>query len=165
MTSVAISYAGSSFWASHTDRLVSEESYKELKHESHLWDRFSTERESRMNAVRELRVLFDETSEDNWDCHGGKAIDWRSIENAARLLVSFPFNIPVPDISPDPAGEVTFEWYRAPHHMVSMSIGANNELTYAGLFGINSTHGEERFDDEVPMEILQLITRHLEEEI
>ena len=166
MSSIAIaSYCTSSNWAPHTNQLVNTESYKELRHESRLLERFETARESRMSVIQKILNLFEETAENDWDGYDAGAIEWRSIQNAVRLLRSFPSYIPIPDISPDPAGEITFEWYRAPHHIVSISIGVNNKLTYAGLFGINSKHGEERFDDEVPMEILSLITRHLEEEI
>ena len=112
---------------------------------------------------REMRQLLakatEECSADNWDGYGAKAIDETSYGNAIHFSWLLPLNIPVPEIYIDPDGEVNFEWYVGPRQVFSVSIGSNNELAYAGLFGANKTHGAEYLDDELPGTILDNIRR------
>ncbi len=49
----------------------------------------------------------------------------------------------LPGVSIDPDGEVSLEWYREPRRVFSVSVGANGELNYAGLFGGSRVHGVE----------------------
>lgn len=113
--------------------------------------------------IRETQQLLDKATEecsaDNWDAYGAKAIDETSYGNAIHFSWLLPPNIPVPEIYIDPDGEVNFEWYAGPRQVFSVSIGSNNELAYAGLFGANKTHGAEYLDDELPGTILDNIRR------
>ena len=112
---------------------------------------------------RETQQLLDKATEecfvDNWDDYGAKAIDEISYGKAIYFSRLLPPNIPVPEIYIDPDGEVTFEWYTGPRQVFFLSIGSNNELVYAGLFGANKTHGVEYLDDELPGTILDNINR------
>ena len=101
----------------------------------------------------------NECSFDNWDGYGAKAIDSSSHQNAIYFSQLLPANIPIPEIHVDPDGEVTFEWYTGPRQVFSVTMGSNNELIYAGLFGANKTHGTEYRDDELPETILDNIYR------
>jgi len=113
--------------------------------------------------IRETQQLLDKATEecsaDNWDAYGAKAIDETSYRNAIHFSWLLPPNIPVPEIYIDPDGEVNFEWYAGPRQVFSVSIGSNNELAYAGLFGANKTHGVEYLDDELHGTILDNIRR------
>ena len=106
-----------------------------------------------------LAKATEECSTDNWDSYGAKAIDQNSYASARYFSCLLPTNIPVPKIYVDPDGEVTFEWYAGPRQVFSVSMGSNNELIYAGLFGANKTHGTEYLDDELPGTILDNIRR------
>jgi len=113
--------------------------------------------------IRETKQLLDKATEecfaDNWDAYGAKAIDETSYRDAIHFTWLLPPTIPVPEIYIDPDGEVNFEWYAGPRQVFSVSIGSNNELAYAGLFGANKTHGTEYLDDELPGMILDNIRR------
>ncbi|MDD5037958.1 MAG: hypothetical protein PHN78_01380 [Dehalococcoidales bacterium] len=109
-----------------------------------------------------LECLFQvkkERSVDNWDGYGAKAIDDQSYNNAISFILSLPSNIPIPDIDVEPDGEVVFEWYEGRRQVFSVSIGARNELTYAGLYGASKAHGVEYLEDEIPSAIMNNINR------
>nr|MBC8413194.1 hypothetical protein [bacterium] len=63
-------------------------------------------------------------------------------------------SIPVPEIIPEPGGEIGLEWSRGTRQVFIASFAGNNEIIYAGLFGTNKTHGTEYFGDSIPSKIM-----------
>jgi hypothetical protein len=104
-----------------------------------------------------------EYSEEDWDGYGAQPVDAVACQNAIWFSRLLPMNIPVPEIYIDTDGEITFEWYLAPRKVFSVTARRNKELAYAGLFGVNKTHGTESLYDEVPETILENISRVLAE--
>lgn len=75
----------------------------------------------------------------------------------ARLL---PRMAPVPEVSSDPDGEISFDWISPSGKMFSVSISGSGRLSYAGWFGENSRiHGTEKLAGGVPEEILRGIRK------
>jgi hypothetical protein len=109
--------------------------------------------------IQDLNKVLDEFSFDNWDGYGAKAIDIDSYRRAIRFVRSLPTTIPHPEITIDPDGEVSFEWYEGPRRVFTISIGGRNDITYAGLFGFNKVNGTECFYDEIPKAILDNFDR------
>ena len=106
-----------------------------------------------------LMEIYNECSVKNWDGYEADPVSIRSLENAEDFAKTLPTKFPVPEITADPDGEVSFEWYIEPQQVFSVSIGDNNQLSYAGLFGKNKTHGVEYFRDELPKTILENLCR------
>jgi hypothetical protein len=106
-----------------------------------------------------LHDVLKECSTDNWDGYGARAIDMASYSEALRFLHFLPKTLPTPEITAEPDGEIAFEWFCSKRRIFSVSIGGKGELTYAGLFGFNKTHGTEFFGDEFPKTILDNIQR------
>jgi len=104
---------------------------------------------------------FEECSVDNWDGYNAKAIDLGSLNEAVRFSQMLPTTIPAPEIDVDADGEFVFEWYKGPRRVFSVIVEGTNELTYAGLFGVNKTNGTEYFGDELPKTILDNLQRLL----
>jgi len=118
-------------------------------------------------VYRQTISVFDkaikESSIDNWDGCGAKALDTLAWSKAFRFAALLPTNVPVPDIYVDPDGEATFEWYVAPRQVFSVTVRGNGELVYAGIFGASTTDGTEYLDSELPEVILDNIYRVLGE--
>ncbi len=110
-------------------------------------------------AFQTLNDILKECSADNWDGYGARAIDNTSYIEALRFLDFLPKTLPTPEITIEPDGEIAFEWRHSKRRVFSVSIGGKGELTYAGLFGLNKTHGTEIFGDEFPETILDNIQR------
>lgn len=104
-------------------------------------------------ALRHLKLALAETVKearsDNWDGYGGRAITDAVIKEAIRFMELLPLDVPVPDIAPSAAGELTFNWYCGDRKTLSASIGAGARLAFAGLFGSGPrVHGIETVGDD-----------------
>ena len=110
-------------------------------------------------AVRELNCVFEECSVSDWDGYGAQPVSPESYGKAKQFIEALPWGFPLPEISADPDGEISFEWYSSPSKIFSVSVSPNNELSYAGLFGARRTHGTEVFHDEIPEILLSHIKR------
>ena len=110
-------------------------------------------------VLENLLKAKEEHSADNWDGYNAKAISNESYNNAFNFALSLPSNVPIPEVYVDTDGEVTFEWYKGRRQVFSISLGSNNELAYAGLYGASKTYGVEPFYDDMPERLLDNINR------
>lgn len=88
-----------------------------------------------------------------------------SVKLSVDFFLTLPVDIPVPDISVDPDGEIAFDWFGKQNWLFSVSFSDRNRYSYASLRGPNESSGTQWFDDSVPMEVIQYIrevTRHPE---
>lgn len=116
------------------------------------WDPHSRVSEQLSNLVEECCVP-------NWDGYGARALDPRVIEKASVVLDRLLDDFPGVEVSADPDGEVSLEWYADASHALSVSIGADGRMTYAALFGDCKAGGVEFLEDEVPEEIVAKLRR------
>jgi len=162
MTTLCAKTDNRSFLAFPMNRGVSEDAIALQRQAADILEGFArsvTIGEFYRNTRQSLAKAADECSVENWDGYGAKAVDSSSYVNALYFSQLLPVNIPIPEIYVDPDGAITFEWYVGPRQVFSVSMGSNNELVYAGLFGANKTHGTEHLDDELPETILDNIHR------
>jgi hypothetical protein len=79
---------------------------------------------------------------------------------AKRLIESLPLtSFPIPEVVPEPSGEIGLEWYREERQVFVASVSGRNEIVYAGLLGVNKSHGTEYFGDSLPSIILGNLKR------
>jgi hypothetical protein len=150
------------FLGAHTDRGVSTEA-KEIRSriENVLADIMKSQSlgESYKDALSTLYEIANQASVPNWDSYGAAKVNSLAILQAFRLLRILPSTLRNPELSVDPDGEISFEWYLEPRRVFSMSIGPHGELSYAGLFGRSDAHGTEYFGDELPKPIVDNLNR------
>lgn len=104
-----------------------------------------------------LERIFNECSEDDWDGNGCLAADRRSFHTAKEVLLNLPYRIREPDISVDPDGEISLEWYMSKSRLFSISIGVDGALAYLGFLGRQRMKGCIYFENKVPDDIRQLL--------
>jgi hypothetical protein len=116
----------------------------------------------KQDSLDRLYATFSECCREGWDGYDGSAVSYENYLQAKRLVESLPAHFPAPEIAADPDGEVSFEWYREPGRVFSVSISANAQLTYAGKFSPSEkTQGTVRFTGQLPKAILDDIRRLL----
>ncbi|MDH3975578.1 MAG: hypothetical protein OEV42_14970 [Deltaproteobacteria bacterium] len=162
MSTACITINNGNFLPSYTERAVSDDANK-------LRDTISKVRREIFESVsigeidREIEIALKEITEecanDNWDGYGANAINVNSLIEAKRFTDTLPTTLPLPEVSVDPDGDISFEWYVRPRRVFSVSIGSDCLLSYAGIIGLNKVHGEEFFGDEIPKTITDNIQR------
>lgn len=101
-----------------------------------------------------LDAVTEEASTPNWDGYDASPVSELGYIKAKQFLELLPTSIPMPEIAVDPDGDISFEWYCGTNNLFSVSVSGTEELTYAGIFGINKVHGVEYFGDHIPRFIL-----------
>ena len=110
--------------------------------------------------LNELFQVYQECSEENWDGYDAQPISQEVYLEAGKLIRLLPSHIKKPEIMPEPTGEIALEWYLGKRFTFVISVGGNNLITYAGLFGSTSkTHGTEYFGDKLSSIIVNNIQR------
>jgi len=146
---------GTTRGASETARLVAEQVEQGLRR---LLGSYSLGL-ARRQTFEQLYDLADECRAPNWDGYDASPIMPRTIGVASRFLEALPIGTRMPIVGAEPDGEVTFEWYRSPRRILSVSISPGGEIHYAALLGSSKAYGTEPFFGEVPGVILQLVRR------
>ena len=111
------------------------------------------------DVLQSLEDLFEECSEEGWDGNEASPITEDAYLEARRLINNLPINLRMPEVVPEPSGEIGLEWSKGKDRVFVLSLSGRNEIVYAGLFGINKVHGVEYFGDAVPSTILENLRR------
>ena len=87
-------------------------------------------------------------------------VDVGTIRAATQFAYSLPRFGPIPEVSSDPDGEISFDWVGPSGEMFSVSVNKQNRLAYAGWFGEKSrVHGIEQLDEGCPRQIVRGIEK------
>ncbi len=114
----------------------------------------------REEVKSKLDRAWVDASVDGWDGYGAKAVSSATYGNALAFLETLPTTTPVPDVVPEPDGEIAFEWDYGPWRILSVSVGPTGLLSYAALYGRTSkAHGAEKFIDRLPGAIAVCLDR------
>jgi len=111
------------------------------------------------DVLQSLASLFEECSEEDWDGNEASPITEDAYLEARRLISNLPINLHMPEVVPEPSGEIGLEWSKGKDRTFVLSLSGRNEIVYAGLFGINKVHGVEYFGDTLPSAILENLRR------
>lgn len=107
-----------------------------------------------------LLDVFLDCREPNWDGYGAKPISEKAYFEAVKLLELLPSYLLLPDVVPEPTGDIALEWYKENQFVFVLSVSGNNIITYAGIFGTgNEIHGTENFTESIPRIIIENIQR------
>ncbi len=113
----------------------------------------------KIDVLQSLEDLFEECAEEGWDGNEASPITEDAYLEARRLINNLPINLRMPEVVPEPSGEIGLEWSKGKDRVFVLSLSGRNEIVYAGLFGINKVHGVEYFGDAVPSTILENLRR------
>lgn len=114
----------------------------------------------RERAFQVLREIFDTHRQPSWDGYGALPITEDAYHEARRFLQLLPDDISVPEFSADPRGGFSFEWYRGPNWIFTLTVKGDGVIIYAGLMGEdNRAYGTQKLSDSISKIILQNIRR------
>lgn len=110
-------------------------------------------------AFNALARIAAEKAMPNWDGYDAEPIDRLSYRKAIEFIKAIPLGLSLPSIGAEPDGQVTLEWYRSPHQLLSVSVDPRGELHYAALLGPETVYGTVPFFGDIPGSVLSLINR------
>lgn len=88
------------------------------------------------------------------------SVDSETVTAAIEFSWLLPRFAPMPEVSADPDGEISFDWIGPAGRMFSVSVNKSRRLAYAGWFGEDSkVHGTEKLADSFPQAILRGVQR------
>ena len=111
--------------------------------------------ESRLEfLLPEIESLHDVSDGDS------TPVDIDTIRAATQFAYSLPRFGPLPEVSADPDGEISFDWVGPSGELFSVSVNSQNRLAYAGWFGETSRiHGIEQLAEGCPQQIVRGIEK------
>lgn len=117
----------------------------------------------KIQLYSEVFRVYHECSERDWDSYDGIPISDKTFLEATEIIRLLPQYLPLPEVMPEPTGEIAFEWYKGRKNVFVISVGGRQRISYAGLFGSHSqTHGVEYFSDRFPRSVINNIQRLLD---
>jgi len=112
-----------------------------------------------------IEEIAQEAGVDNWDGCGAKAVSLAAKENAQGLIDMLPFRLKMPEVLPDPDGEIALCWDLGPSRTFTVTIGSSGMLSYAGILGNGEEpHGVEPITGGVPKPVAQALEQLFSEE-
>jgi hypothetical protein len=114
---------------------------------------------SREECRNQLLDAYKEAAFEGWDGYAAHKVDASAILNGFAFIDSLPRSVPMPDVSVDPDGEISFDWICGARRQFSISLGGRGVMSYAGLFGSDKVAGSERFQGTLPRTIVDFVKR------
>ncbi len=115
---------------------------------------------SKEDALNRLYELAAGCAEANWDGYSAEAVSQNAVECSAHFIRRLPEDLPLPEISVEPDGEIALDWSPTPTQTFSVSIGTANRMAYAWVNGTEHGHAVAYSNNgEIPSRILQEIQR------
>lgn len=111
-------------------------------------------RDARERLLDELDSLYFEASRLGWDGYGAAPMSADAWDFAKRLIKALPTTAPLPELSADPDGEVSLDWFFGARRALSVSVGPTGRCTFAWLLGQRSYRGTDWIEDEIPATIV-----------
>lgn len=116
---------------------------------------------AKSSVIDRIHELALECAAANWDGEDGAALSSHVVARAVSFVRVMPYDLPLPDVAPEPDGSISFDWIVTRRRMFSVSVGVTNRLSFAWIDGTDRGHGVARFDgDTIPSRVLDGI-RHV----
>ena len=107
-----------------------------------------------------LNELAAECAEADWDGYGAEAVIPGAVRRSAHFIRRLPENLPLPEISMEPDGEIALDWSPTSTQTFSVSIGNADRMACAWVNGTEHGHVVAYSNNgEIPSRILQEIQR------
>lgn len=106
-----------------------------------------------------LERVWREASGEGWDGYRAAPVTEATYRNARALLDHIPMDFPGMEITADQDGEISLDWQLGRDRVFSIAVSASGKISYAGLFGANTTHGTEWYKGALPEVVMFHLAR------
>ncbi|MEI6656695.1 MAG: hypothetical protein WCP45_18170 [Verrucomicrobiota bacterium] len=110
-------------------------------------------------ALEELTDTFLDCREEGWDGYGAMPVEDASYLRAQAFLSRLLLRFPAPTASTTPHGSLTLEWISNPRRRMMVSVGCDEQIAYAAVYGDQTVQGVTSFFQDIPQEISDHLSR------
>jgi hypothetical protein len=110
-------------------------------------------------ALGELADTFLDCREEDWDGYGAFPVEDSSFLRAQAFLSRLLMRFPAPTASATPHGSLTLEWIVNPRRRMMVSVGSDEQIAYAAIYGDQTVQGVTSFFQDIPQEISDHLSR------
>jgi hypothetical protein len=109
-------------------------------------------------TLADLSRVYSECRVEGWDGYSAKPVSPDAYHAAVRFILALPAVVPMPEVVPEPDGEISLEWDFGQWRALSLSISESGRIAYAAMLGrYKRETRSEIFDDVIPPEILSTL--------
>lgn len=98
----------------------------------------------------EIGAAAAEGGEENWDGEGARAVSGMTADIARELARLLPSDVPKPDVCATPHGEIDFDWTIERGLGLTISVGPEGDIAFAGIFHGAKLSGTEPWKSVLP---------------
>jgi hypothetical protein len=109
-------------------------------------------------SVNALMDVVNDCSRSGWDGYHAIPVSQETVVSALAFIRTIPLDLPLPELSATPGGEITFEWAQTSRRIVTVAVAGTGELHYAGLNGTKKSFGSYPLNGVFEPELRQLIS-------
>jgi hypothetical protein len=109
--------------------------------------------------LAELTDAFLDCREEGWDGYGALPVEDSSYLRAQAFLSRLMLRFPAPTASATPHGSLTLEWFVNPRRRLMVSVGGDEQIAYAAIYGDQTVQGVTSFFQDIPQEISDHLSR------
>ena len=113
----------------------------------------------RARSYSELDDTFLDCRENDWDGYGALPVETGAYYRARSLMSALLDKFPAPAVGGSPHGSITLEWMTGQRRRVMISIGEDERIAFAAVFGEETVQGVASFIRDAPREITALLSR------
>ncbi|MDO9319335.1 MAG: hypothetical protein Q7V56_14185 [Gammaproteobacteria bacterium] len=107
-----------------------------------------------------IQTILSECGSKNWDGYGAEAISREALLNAIHFYhEKLQSDVPYPELTPEPDGEVALEWYGHGGSSCSISFSEKNYVSFASVIKGSRVRGAAEASDINVRVIKELISK------
>jgi hypothetical protein len=157
-TALGFHYSADSFsatpsWATSCEAATVFEALQEVSQS------FQSAEALQAQIVRELQDAFLDSREDDWDGYGAQAVPDGAFLRARIFLDQVLRSFPSPTAAATPNGSLSLEWTPRKGCRFIVSIGEEDLVAFAGVFGSETVYGTATFVEDLPGSVDQNLRR------
>lgn len=113
----------------------------------------------RSPVLGELTDTFLDCRHEDWDGYGAFPVEDSSFLRAKVFLSRVLRRFPAPTASATPHGSLTLEWIVNPRRRMMVSVGNDEQIAFAAVYGDQTVQGVTSFFQDIPQEISDHLSR------
>lgn len=112
-------------------------------------------------AIRGMLEMAEECREPDWNGYGAVPVLQEGLDRAAAFIRALTLDLPMPQPSIEPDGEVALEWLVARNRMLSVSFGEGERAAYAMVDGTDKLKGVVRVGPGSVPKVLRVLIEQI----